>query len=233
MRLSQTTVHCAALIAVAGLTISSANVVMAEQKPQIEVDAPEVQSFTEISTLVSTVPYTAVTLSPTQIPQTTAITLPPSQVPPSSAVTIPTTTIKSPSRFWAKRDQFTHGELMNLLEDAGFSGPSLKIAWGIAMRESQGIPTAHNRNARTGDNSYGLFQINMIGSLGPNRRKQYGLNSNDDLFNPVINAKVAYQLSGRGSSFGHWGFGPQSYKGNVAAPEVYRFLSRFSSNSRG
>ena len=46
---------------------------------------------------------------------------------------------------------------------------------------------------RFGDNSLGLWQINMINpkTAGKNIKK-YGLNSADDLFNPDINAKVAW-----------------------------------------
>ncbi len=39
----------------------------------------------------------------------------------------------------------------------------------IALRESGGDPSAHNGNAATNDNSYGLFQENIIGALARNR----------------------------------------------------------------
>lgn len=94
--------------------------------------------------------------------------------------------------------------LVDLLRSAGFSGQGLRTAYAVAMAESGGRPTAHNTNAKTGDNSYGLFQINMLGRMGPARRKQYGLSSNDDLLDPAANARVAFQMSGGGSNWGPW-----------------------------
>jgi len=85
---------------------------------------------------------------------------------------------------------------------AGFSGSNLAKAVAIALAESSGNPNAHN--AVPPDNSYGLWQINMLGSMGPARRKQFGLKSNDDLFNPTTNAKAAYAISNGGKNFGPW-----------------------------
>jgi cell wall-associated NlpC family hydrolase len=94
--------------------------------------------------------------------------------------------------------------LRGLLEEAGFHGHALDIAVSVAMAESGGHATAHNGNAGTGDNSYGLFQINMLGSLGPARLQQYGLHSYNDLYNPLVNAKVAYQMSDGGRNWTPW-----------------------------
>lgn len=95
-------------------------------------------------------------------------------------------------------------DIQSILEQAGFRGSGLQTARAIAMAESGGNPNAHNGNAGTGDNSYGLFQINMLGNMGPQRRAQYGLSSNDALFDPLTNAKVAYKLSNGGRDFGPW-----------------------------
>jgi hypothetical protein len=62
----------------------------------------------------------------------------------------------------------------------------------IAMAESSGNPRAHNSTPP--DNSYGLWQINMIGNLGPARRKQLGISSNEQLFDPATNAKAAKMI---------------------------------------
>lgn len=94
--------------------------------------------------------------------------------------------------------------LMSILKKAGFTGNGLKMAYAIAMAESGGRASAHNGNASTGDNSYGLFQINMLGAMGPDRRKRYGLSSNDDLYDPLTNAKVAYAMSNGGRNWGPW-----------------------------
>jgi hypothetical protein len=99
----------------------------------------------------------------------------------------------------------TPEEIKSLLIISGFEGKSLKIAFGVVMKESTGRPYAHNQNSNTGDNSYGLFQINMIGSLGPARREQFGLASNEDLFNPLTNAAIAYDMSNGGTNWGPWG----------------------------
>lgn len=66
------------------------------------------------------------------------------------------------------------------------------IMVAIAMAESGGNRMAHNQ--KPPDNSYGLWQINMIGQLGPRRRAKYGLKSNDDLFAGSTNARVAYGI---------------------------------------
>jgi hypothetical protein len=81
---------------------------------------------------------------------------------------------------------------------AGFRNEDLDIAIAIALAESGGDPRAHN--TKPPDNSYGLWQINMIGSLGPARRRDYGISSNDELFDPYANARAAFQVSG-----GNWG----------------------------
>lgn len=101
--------------------------------------------------------------------------------------------------------------LINILKVSGFEGENLKQAWAIVMKESSGNPRALNDNPRTGDLSYGLFQINMIGKMGPDRLEKYGLSSNEDLFNPRINARVAYSISRGGSNWGPWNVGPNAY----------------------
>ncbi len=84
---------------------------------------------------------------------------------------------------------------------AGFAGDDLNIAVAVALAESGGNPRAYNGVGR--DNSYGLWQINMIGSLGPARRKQFGLSSNDQLYDPATNARAAYAIK-KGSGWSAW-----------------------------
>jgi hypothetical protein len=95
-------------------------------------------------------------------------------------------------------------QLKYLLSSVGFEGYQLKQAWAVVMKESTGMPMAHNKNSRTGDNSYGLFQINMIGSLGPARLKEFNLNNNEDLFDPLTNARIAYIISEGGNNWSPW-----------------------------
>lgn len=105
---------------------------------------------------------------------------------------------------YKKNEQLSPKELKAILYQVGFRGERLREAWGTAMKESTGRPRSHNDNPATGDNSYGLFQINMIGDLGPARRKQFNLESNEDLFDPVRNAEIAFFMSNKGKNWSSW-----------------------------
>jgi hypothetical protein len=83
-------------------------------------------------------------------------------------------------------------EIKDYATKAGFSGADLDIAVAVAFAESGGNPTAHN--SKPPDDSYGLWQINMLGAMGPARRKQFGITSNDQLYDPAINAKAAHSV---------------------------------------
>ena len=128
--------------------------------------------------------------------------------------------------FENRRKPLEPTELRDLLYGVGFRGKALEVAWGIVMRESRGGPTAHNGNANTGDNSYGLFQINMIGSLGADRREKFGLKTNEELFDPVTNARIAFHMSGGGEDFGAWGVGPNAYNGGKVG-DLYTWVAKF------
>jgi hypothetical protein len=95
-------------------------------------------------------------------------------------------------------------ELKELLSLVGFKGKDLIVAWAVAKKESNGRPLAFNGNHRTGDSSYGMFQINMIGSLGPDRRTKFDLESNAELFNPVKNAEITYYMTKGGEDWSSW-----------------------------
>lgn len=95
-------------------------------------------------------------------------------------------------------------ELKELLQAVGFEGEALRTAWAIAKRESNGRPFAFNGNLNTGDNSYGIFQINMLGQLGPDRREKFKLKSNSELFNPVKNAQITYYMTKGGTDWRSW-----------------------------
>lgn len=98
--------------------------------------------------------------------------------------------------------RLTPAQIARVAQEAGFSGSALQIAVAVALGESGGNTHAHN--AVPPDDSYGLWQINMIGSLGPARRRQFGLSSNSQLFDPATNARAAYAIASRGSNFGPW-----------------------------
>jgi hypothetical protein len=95
-------------------------------------------------------------------------------------------------------------ELKELLSLVGFKGKDLVVAWAVAKKESNGRPLAFNGNHKTGDSSYGMFQINMIDSLGPDRRDKFDLDSNAELFNPVKNAEIAYYMTNGGDDWSSW-----------------------------
>ena len=105
---------------------------------------------------------------------------------------------------YVNADSLTDRQLVELLSAVGFKGQDLKEAWAIAKKESHGNPLSHNGNRKTGDNSYGLFQVNMLGSLGDARRDKFSLSSNAELFNPVVNAKIAYHMSNGGKDWSAW-----------------------------
>lgn len=121
---------------------------------------------------------------------------------------------ESPLKRYRNKTKLTAVQLSEILAAVGFKGDAHKVAWALAMRESMGKPTAHRVVHATADNSYGLFQINMRGYLGPARAKEYGIGSYDELLDPVKNAQVAFKMSKRGTDFGPWGIGIHAYRSN-------------------
>ena len=102
----------------------------------------------------------------------------------------------------------SNSELINVLSNAGFSGSSLETAFRVVRAESGGRPGALNPNAKTGDYSLGLFQVNMIGDLGKRRNANYlktyagiGYTGPESLYDPAINARIAYDISKSGTKW--------------------------------
>ncbi|SEF12881.1 Transglycosylase SLT domain-containing protein [Streptomyces sp. 3213] len=95
-------------------------------------------------------------------------------------------------------------QIAAIARQAGFPESAIPTAVAVALAESSGIPNQHNQNSLTGDDSYGLWQINMLGSMGPARRKQFGISTNDQLYDPVTNARAALVLSNGGKNWGPW-----------------------------
>ena len=96
-------------------------------------------------------------------------------------------------------------DLVRLALSVGFKKENAAIAAAIAMAESSGNPNNHNE--KYPDNSYGLWQINMLDEpgymLGEERRRKFNIKDNNELFNPTLNAQIAYKLSG-GYNFNAW-----------------------------
>lgn len=95
-------------------------------------------------------------------------------------------------------------DLARMLEKRKFQKNDIWKMLAIAWRESRLNPRVHNTNRKTGDNSYGLYQINMIDNLSPGRRKQYRITNNEELFNPEVNVRAARILYGDGKGIKHW-----------------------------
>jgi hypothetical protein len=92
--------------------------------------------------------------------------------------------------------------------DAGIRDLSaLTAAVAIALAESGGNERAHN--ATPPDDSYGLWQINMLGALGPERRSRFNISTNEALYDPLTNAKAMVSISSGGTNFKPW----TTYKG--------------------
>jgi len=108
------------------------------------------------------------------------------------------TTVYKPS------ETLTDGELKELLSAVGFEGKALKTAWAIVKAESNSRPMAYNGNRKTGDSSYGIFQINMLGELGIDRKEKFELRSNILLFDPVINSEITYYMTKGGTNWSSW-----------------------------
>lgn len=98
----------------------------------------------------------------------------------------------------ASRGGMSPAQIAKVAYDAGFRGQALVTAVAVALAESRGNPAAHNPN---GEDSRGLWQINVDPSTswGRERAKKYG-----DLFDPVTNARAAFEISQGGENFQPW-----------------------------
>jgi hypothetical protein len=108
---------------------------------------------------------------------------------------------------YSNMKKLNKSQLLELLRLSGFKGKALKTAWAVAMKETHGNPVAHNYNPHTGDNSYGVFQINLYGAL-KGRISEFGLKSAEDLTDPVTNAHIAYLMSNGGKNWAAWHSNP-------------------------
>jgi hypothetical protein len=139
-----------------------------------------------------------------------------------------------PLSYFENKTNLTDLELVWLLEAVGFEDQELKEAWAIAKKESNGRPLAFNGNTLTGDNSYGIFQINMINSLGEDRRIKFNLDHNADLFNPVKNAQIAFHMSNGGEVWRAWHIGKDAYTSTSGShyAKFKQWLSKFPTEKK-
>jgi hypothetical protein len=102
--------------------------------------------------------------------------------------------------------------VVQALYSAGFRGQDLIDMAAIPSRESPGyITDAHNPNAKTGDDSYGLWQINLYkGGWTPTLQTVTGSTDPSQLYDPNVSAKVAFAMyQASGNKLTPWG----GYKG--------------------
>jgi hypothetical protein len=152
-----------------------------------------------------------------------------SGVPTVNAVTGGTNPA-SPGSNSSGKSILTGAEVAKYFYNAGFRGKRLVEAVAIAHRESRFNAKAHN--PKPPDNSYGLMQINMLGNLGPARRGYYNLKKNEDLFNPATNARVAWEMSGRGNNWDHWKLNGNALA-NTNIPQASKFVKQAGYSVQG
>lgn len=145
----------------------------------------------------------------------------------TDGATVTTASSADPLDKYRNAKELSDKELVEVLSLVGFEGKALKIAWAVAKKESNGRPRAHNNDISTGDDSYGIFQINMLGSLGEDRREKFGIKKNTELFDPVENAKAAFYMTAKGTNWGSWGYGPNAYDGSSSEPKIEQWLDKF------
>lgn len=116
-------------------------------------------------------------------------------------------------------------KLTNLARSVGIPEEKVSTMVAIALAESGGDPTIDTVKSgsdpdKKNEFSLGLWQINMLGRMGEERRKQFGISSNEELYDPVVNAKAALAiLNSQGLSA--WGaYTNNSYKNYLPAAQA-------------
>lgn len=102
----------------------------------------------------------------------------------------------------------TWNQIYALARSVGCTNTQAITATAITAPESGRDPNNHTGNPTdgggTGDDSYGLWQINLYRSLGPPRRKEFDLAHDTDLLDPAINARAMWSISNHGTNFAPW-----------------------------
>ena len=143
-------------------------------------------------------------VQPETMPTAEALTVKPELTKQQEAKLNKETLEKFSNTVYKPSQMLTDKELIKLLKSVGFEGKALKMAWAVAKAESNGRPMAYNGNRSTGDSSYGIFQINMLGNLGDDRKEKFDLRSNVLLFDPAINAEITYYMTQGGNDWSSW-----------------------------
>ncbi len=99
--------------------------------------------------------------------------------------------------------QLSFTQIEQLWVSNGGSAVMAPVMAAIAIAESGGRTDAHNGNAATGDDSYGLWQINYFGSMLQGRTAKYG-SPQQLVADPNLQARAAVALAGNGSGLSNW-----------------------------
>lgn len=150
-----------------------------------------------------------------------------------------TTRTSISSRTGTSGGRLSGEEVARLLYGAGFRGNDLIKMLAISERESGWNPTAHNPNRSTGDNSYGLLQLNTLGNLW-SFYEQRGLTSREQLLDPLTNVRMAKELFDAskkwndGNGFYYWGdyanSGPGSALGHTDTAKAAEIVNSMDFN---
>jgi hypothetical protein len=123
-----------------------------------------------------------------------------------------------PGKSWPA-GQLTMEQRADLVLSVGITDPNRAALFvAISQRESSGNSQAHNGNASTGDNSWGLWQFNVIdGAMLPQYLTEWRAR---DLTDPWTNAKAMYFLSKGGTNLRPWATNPDGTSADGSRPDL-------------
>ena len=113
-----------------------------------------------------------------------------------------------------KKKKIPQAKINEMLLAVGFKPEEAKIMAAVAMAESAGNPMIDTVKSgldpeKKNEFSIGLFQLNMIDAFLEERLKLFGIESTDELYDPIVNVIAAKRLFDQ-QGFGAWG----AYKNN-------------------
>jgi hypothetical protein len=100
----------------------------------------------------------------------------------------------NPSTVYNPNVPLSPAAIYKLAIQAGFPSVVATTMTAIALRESAGVPSAYNGDSATGDDSWGLLQINLAGALKAPRMKLFGITDESQLLDPLTNMRAGYKL---------------------------------------
>ena len=116
-----------------------------------------------------------------------------------------------------KTKKISQPKINEMLLAVGFTPEQAKIMAAVAMAESAGDPMIDTVKSgldpeKKNEFSIGLFQLNMIDAFLEERLKLFGIESPDELYDPIVNVIAAKRLYDQ-QGFGAWSaYNNDSYK---------------------